>query len=431
MTSVLNEYAPEVERTVVIRPLRPWYTSAIGDQKRLMRKFERKWPKFGHKSDYVQFKSEKNNLNNMLSKSKVEYFSNLINNSKGDQKALFHIVKGLMGCKNEIPYPESDSLECLVNNFNDYFVSKVQNINAEFIHTKLLPVVSRVIQSRLSRFMPVSHSAILDVIRKSATKSCALDPMPTSVLKQCLDSTLPCILKIVNSSMINGIFPEDFKKAIVIPILKRPNLELEFANYSPVSTLQFLSKVIERCVAIQLTEHIQQNNLNDILQSAYKINHSTETALLKIQNDIRLAMDNHCVTLLLLLDLSAAFDTVNLDILLNRLEHYFGVSGTALEWLNSYLKGRHQSVFLNGIKSVEHELVCGVPQGSVLGPIMFSMYTAPLADIIKRHGLYSHRYADDTRLYIHFKPGDVSSEKQAFQCMERCVTNIKKLDVSQ
>ena len=155
----------------------------------------------------------------MLSKSKVEYFSNLINNSKGDQKALFQIVKGLMGCKNEIPYPESDSLECLVNNFNDYFVSKVQNINAEFNHTKLLPVVSRDVQSRLYKFMPVSHSAILDVIRKSATKSCVLDPMPTCVLKQCLDSTLPCILKIVNSSMINGIFPEDFKKAIVIPIL--------------------------------------------------------------------------------------------------------------------------------------------------------------------------------------------------------------------
>ena len=122
VTSVLNEYAPEVERTIVIRPLRPWYTSAIGDQNRLMRQFERKWRKFGHKSDYVQFKFEKNNLNNMLSKSKVEYFSNLINNSKGDQKALFQIVKGLMGCKNEIPYPQIDSLECLVNNFNDYFV---------------------------------------------------------------------------------------------------------------------------------------------------------------------------------------------------------------------------------------------------------------------------------------------------------------------
>ena len=255
-------------------------------------------------------------------------------------------------------------------------LSKVQNINAEFNHTKLLPVVSRDVQSRLCKFMPVSHSAILDVIRKSATKSCVLDPMPTSVLKQCLDSTLPCILKIVNSSMINGIFPEDFKKAIVIPILKRPNLELEFTNYRPVSNLQFLSKVIERCVAIQLTEHIQQNNLNDILQSAYKINHSTETALLKIQNDIRLAMDNHCVTLLLLLDLSLAFDTVNLDILLNRLEHYFGVSRTALEWLNSYLKGRHQSVFLNGIKSVEHELVWGATGVCILADIVQHVHSS-------------------------------------------------------
>ena len=138
----------------------------------------------------------------------------------------------------------------------------------------------------------------------------------------------------------------------------------------------------ERVVCTQLLDHMENNNLNVPLQSAYKMFHSTETALVCVQNDLLRAMDKRCVTMLILLDLSAAFDTVDIDILLQRLEHRFGINGNVLCWLSSYLNCRKQCVTVNKCKSDKVMLSCGVPQGSVLGPILFSMYTAPLSDII-------------------------------------------------
>lgn len=176
-------------------------------------------------------------------------------------------------------------------------------------------------------------------------------------------------------------------------------------NYRPVSKLTFLSKVIERVVAKQLNVHMQENNLHDQFQSAYRQDHSTETALLKVHNDSLSAVDRGCVVVLVMLDLTAAFDTIVHGILLSRLTHIFRATGAALEWFRSYLSGRHQVVRIGSVKSSPTAVPFGVPQGTVLGPLLITAYITPLGDVVEKSGLDYQIYADDTQLYVSFCPG--------------------------
>ena len=175
-------------------------------------------------------------------------------------------------------------------------------------------------------------------------------------------------------------------------------------------------------MAFRIKDHTDANILHEILQSAYKSMHSIETALLKVQDDVLHEMDSNKGVLLVLLDLSAAFDTVDYNILLNRVECRLGIYGPALEWLHSYLTGRVQKVSINNATSDSWELLFGVPQGSVLGPILFTIYTLPVADILRRHGVMYHCYADDTQIYLSCS---VDSINRARFKMERCIQEVR------
>ena len=193
-----------------------------------------------------------------------------------------------------------------------------------------------------------------------------------------------------------------------------------------MSNLTFISKLIERAVALRLTGHLIDNNLHEVLHSAYRQHHSTETALLKVQNDLLISLDTDGGAFLVLLDLSAAFDTIDHKILLQRL-YDLGVRGDALEWFRSYLTGRKQSVMIKGTRSNERDLIYGVLQGSVLGPILFTIYTIPLGDIARRYGLCYHLYADDKQLYIYisFKQADGHSVVLSVEKIQQCYLDIK------
>ena len=256
-----------------------------------------------------------------------------------------------------------------------------------------------------------------------SAKSCEIDPVPTSLLLECLDSVLPAITTIINKSLSSGTFPDLYKKAIVKPLLKKVSLDQNnLKNYRPVSNLMFLSKLTEKIVLSQLLVHLSANNLMDSFQSAYRSCHSTETALLRILNDLLLATDSGRVSVLALLDLSAAFDTIDHRILINRLQQVFGIHDVALSWFVSYLSDRSQSVLVHEQLSDSSILRYGVPQGSVLGPVLFLLYMKPLSDVIAKHSVLHHAYSDDTQLY---KSSTVDQLSDVIQSMTRCILDVR------
>ena len=202
-----------------------------------------------------------------------------------------------------------------------------------------------------------------------------------------------------------------FKQAVVTPLLKKPGLDPnDLKNFRPVSNLPFISKILEKVVLTrQLQKHLSENDLLEIKQSAYRKNHITETTLLSVVDGLLRNADDRLVSVLALLDLSAAFDTLDHPILLQRLETTFGISDTVLHWFASYLEGREQSVMVDNVLSSPSPLQFRVPQGSVLGPILFTLYSQAISDSICRHECDCHKYADDTQLSKAAPPNQFQS----------------------
>ncbi len=219
------------------------------------------------------------------------------------------------------------------------------------------------------------------------------------------------------SSLHTGTFPTAFKQARVSPLLKKPALNPALLeNYRPVSLLPFIAKSLERVVFNQLSLFLAQNNILDNNQSGFRSGHSTETALLSVTEALRLARAASKSSVLILLDLSAAFDTVNHQILMSILRK-MGISGTALLWFESYLSDRSFRVSWRGEVSKSQLLATGVPQSSVLGPLLFSIYMSSLGSVIQKHGFSYHCYADDTQLYFSFQPDDPTVTARIAACL--------------
>ena len=223
--------------------------------------------------------------------------------------------------------------------------------------------------------------------------------------------------------------PKELKDALILPLLKKITLELICMSYRPVSNLPYLGKLTEKAAAIQLLDQVSRSGVAELFQSSYKEYHSTETALLRVNNDILRSMDQNQCVLLILLDLSAAFDTIDHEILITRLHDYCGVTDAALQWFKDYLNDRDQYIVINSGKgeaerSSPAKLKYGVPQGSVLGPILYTIYMLPLGDLIRQHGIQFHFYADDSELYLAFKPIQASATI-AIDRMVKCASDIK------
>ena len=204
-------------------------------------------------------------------------------------KELFSNVNILFGKKSDSSLPDLPDIDN-ANNFSKYFIEKIDKIR-EDLDSKSCPdpTFSPFSKTPLSSFDPVTEDEVRKIILDSPSKHCDLDPLPTTLLKESLNCLLPSITCIINDSLLSGDVPKSFENALVKPLLKKPGLDPNiFKNYRPVSNLPFLSKILEKVVLKRLLAHLNLNELNEIYQSAYKKNHLTETALLKIFNDIAL-----------------------------------------------------------------------------------------------------------------------------------------------
>ena len=432
MKNLLDTHAPEKTKKVAIKEKRPWMNDRIKAAKKLKRKMERRWRQSKLTVHRQAYEAQKVNVQNLLDEAKQNYYNEKVSDCEGDQKKLFGIVNKLIGKGKSNILPDHNNLDSLVNSFAEFFQGKIETIrsNLEELETTTSPLSCQPVETllqpkeaKLSCFEPATEEEILKIIKGSSKATCSLDPIPTKLLTDHFLPELPVITDIVNASLSSGEFPDTLKTALVKPLLKKLSLDYNiFKNFRPVSNLTFLSKVIERVAAKRFFQFLSDNDLLDLLQSAYKPGHSTETALLRVQNDILAAIDNKTGVFLALIDLSAAFDTVDHELLLTFLQDTIGFKDEVLKWCETYLKGRTQAVSIDDALSDVTELLFGVPQGSVMGPLKFCLYTLPIGAIIRAHELNYHIYADDTQVYLAF---DLKSPERALHKLTSCLQDIR------
>ena len=238
---------------------------------------------------------------------------------------------------------------------------------------------------------------------------------------------LPPITKIVNASLSTGTFPSALKESIITPVIKKSNADRNsLKNYRPVANLPFLSKVIEKAASRQVMNHVDSNYLGELLQSSYKRHHSTETALLKVKNDLLCSLDNNKAVLMVLLDMSAAFDTVDHDILLDRLESKFCIKHMVKSWFSTYLRDRVTKESIDGDFSDNHIMRYSLPQGSIIGPHGFILYTSPVGNIMRAFDISFHAYGDDLQLYAEFDPRSEGDCERVLARLSSCIDVINE-----
>ena len=426
LCELMEKHAPEVERCISLRPHAPWYSDSIRNEKRKKRRLERKMLKSGLQIDKEIFQEHCDNYHKTLERAKRDHYKSKFDDC--NQKQLFQMADKLSSAKATKALLSHVSLQSLTEDFHQFFDSKIQKIRDELANCMPPPMsvdIKDSCESSFSNFDPVDCEDVRKIIMDSAKTSCPLDPIPTWILTkpEILDALLPVITRIVNLSFTDGVIPMNLKRALVTPLIKKANADPDiFKNYRPISNLPFLFKTIERAASKQIQNYVDTNNLNAYHQSAYRKYHSTETALVRVTNDILRAVDNHHHVILVLLDLSAAFDTLDHAILLQRFQERFGITGNALRWMTSYFHERQQCVVINGTRSDWKQVLWGAPQGSVFGPMAFSFYSAPVEDIIMSHGLECMIYADDTQIYFSFNDLEMDT---AVSRIEKCVSDIR------
>ena len=361
LEKLVDEVAPVKTKVIKLVPNAPWFDEEYANIRKLRRKAEKRYRKTElerHKVEYMILKKEA--IKSAFEKKKI-FISKRLEEDSG--KSLHKIVNELTDNKKETILPTGKTDKQLANNFLIYFKDKIEKIRNKFKHSSSEQNHStNPMLSKMSEFEPATLEEIIKIAKSYGVKCSPEDPVPASLLSSCIETFAPYWLEIVNLSLELGDM-DGLKNAVLIPLIKELNSTVDienYKNYRPVSNLLFVSKLIERIVQIRLERHMLRNGLENDKNYAYTKNHSTEHLLLKVVNDLYIAFDQSKPTVVVLLDLSAAFDTVDHAKLLYILEHEIGIVGTSLRWFESFLKGRSQKVKIGEEYSEILELLCCV-----------------------------------------------------------------------
>ena len=326
--------------------------------------------------------------NNILKSSKVQSISKKVIECEHDIKKMYRLINNITGRTSENPMPENVSDETLVNDFANFFMDKIQKICDKLQEYNKYTPTRNTNVNILSSFREMTKDEVIKIIGEMSPKSCELDAIPSSLLKRLVTDLAPTVTKLVNTSLTTGRFAPNWKTSINRPLLKKLGLELLLANYRPVCNLSFISKLVEKCALKQFIQHCDDQNLIPFYQSAYRSGYSTETALVKITNDILWSFEKQHASTLIVMDLSATFNTVDHQILLDVLENRFGITGTALSWFRTYLQPRFCKVCVNKSYSKLQDLTFSIPQGSCAGPVLYLIYASTIEDVIPPTHVY-------------------------------------------
>ena len=403
---ILDAHCPVIKKSVSVVDDAPWFDSEYRDLRKLRRKSERIARKpSATPLDWLHYREMSDKCTDLARAKKKCYFTKKIDSAGGNARALYSTVNKALDRKQDAALPDyTDDIKVMAHDFNCFFNSKIEKIRSSMDPVDP-PVVGTATSSQLLyEFEPSNSDEITEIIKEFGVKCAPEDMLPLKLLRENMDVLLPCLVKLVNTSLSDGYF-DGLKTADIIPLLKNESLDPNvLKNFRPISNLLFLGKLIERVVHRRLDSHMAAHGLHMKEQSAYKKCHSTETLLVRVWNDLLVAADERTATVVMMLDLSAAFDTVDHNLLLRILKNEIGIRGKVLLWFESFLKGRVQRIRLGETTSEFITIKFGVPQGSVLGPVLFNIYIRSIYKHIQALKFMIHGYADDHQILKSFKP---------------------------
>ena len=413
-TEILDAHAPLRYKRTKANAV-PWMTTIIKNEIRNRDYHKKKAIKHNSKYHWEMYKKSRNKVNINIRKTKSEYFVNKIRDCANvkDPKKSWSLINSLLGKNsksthiNELKVNNNTITDStlIAESLNNYFINigpqlasdtsfyeePDNDLNNENVSG------ARLSQNTSFHFSQIEIHNVYSILNNlKANKSTGLDKIPAKILKLSAEIIAPSLTYIFNLSLASGIYINEWKRARVTPIYKSED-KTKCENYRPISILPVISKVLEKEIFRQLYGYLTDNDLLSKLQSGFRPKHSTLSALIQMCDDWLSNMDVGKINCVVFLDIRKAFDSINHEILLKKLNLNFGISGNALKWFDSYIKDREQQCIVNGQLSSSKKIICGVPQGSILGPLLFLLKINDMPDSL--NNTTASLYADDTEIY--------------------------------
>lgn len=385
------------------RKRKPWITNglvtSINKRDSLYKKMQANPNNTNCKNEFIYYR---NRLNELIKTTKYNYYKNKILKNKNDSKLLWNVIKEMGSSRDETAHDQiksqngtviSDSRE-IADSFNYYF-SQVGKKLAEKIKRPSIAIKSTQKNINSLFISPTNLEEVKLVVNNlKSRKAPGFDNLTAEVLKEISHEISPCLVFLINRIIETGEYPIIFKKVLIKPLYKAGD-KLNVTNYRPIALITNFSKIMEKILKIRLSSYLEKYNLISCRQFGFQKGKSTQDAISFLTSQICQTIDKSKRALCVFLDLAKAFDTVSHNELLNILED-FGFRGTSLTLFKSYLSGRTQTVQVNNVNSEIQAIQCGVPQGTVLGPILFTMYVNSVLNFPSKGQIIS--FADDTAI---------------------------------
>ena len=413
ITSIKNLF----EKNFPLKPVKvryktnpkPWLTKGLLKCCRRKNKLYKRFIKEKSVANEQKYKQYKNKLTKILRFSEKKYYTDKLRAHSDNMKETWKILNEIVKRKNAVTNLNETFISKtgakitnkheVANGFNDFFVNVGPKLADNIKIDETDPNIFEYMGNPISKTMflkPVVEQEVLGIVNTCKNKtSLDCENLSMYTIKNIIPSIVKPFTYICNLSFLTGIFPDKLKNAKVIPLFKAGEKNL-FTNYRPVSLLPQFSKILEKLFCKRLVDFIENNAILSKSQYGFRQKHSTSFAIMELVEEITSATDSKKSTIGVFIDLKKAFDTINHSILLKKLNHY-GIRGISNDWLNSYMRDRHQFVNYNDVNSEMLKIVCGVPQGSILGPILFILYINDLCKVSEI--LKFVLFADDTNLF--------------------------------
>ena len=402
----------------------PWFNQNVKTQQKLVCNRKEKWLKNKTESAWKAFRCERTRYHNIVNYEETNCISGEVLPAQGDTKKLYQVVNESTSSIKKNPFPVADNDKQLAKEFATFSLEKITNIKRSLEHIPTFHCNQDTSIPILTKFRPLTSKEVHELIGEMKTKSCELDPIPTKIIKEHLDLFLPILTKNVNSSLSNSYFHENWKSAVVRPLLKKMVLEFIKKNYRLVSNLTFVSKLIEKTALKQFIHLCDTYHLLPDYQSAYRNGYSYETSVLKLVKNALWNMENQKITACAFLDLSASFDTVDHELPLHILHNKYGVNGLALKWYENYLRPRNFRVCINKEYSEKQDLGFSIPQGSASSANIFMAYCSLYKDAFPS-GLTLQGLADDHLIRNSFIAGNLLDQERQLNEIEFAICETK------